>query len=225
MRLAPSAMRQRRWGRPHRGHAWSAHAKRPLELAFQRAFHEEFLVPTARLELAQLSPLPPQDSVSTNFTTSASQKSSAFLESRTFYHAIAASRQFVPARRSPRRCRTGPSRSGNKPLQARRPLASICHVARQYWHPHAHTRGCSRGISSGYSYEREFVGAHAWPAYDASHTQQGLRPVERFHHATSDLPHSGSSPHAARRPAQFAPLRRRFVAAGLPRSAPAARIR
>src|SRR5471030_3435408 len=28
------------------------------------------LVPTARLELAQLSPLPPQDSVSTNFTTS-----------------------------------------------------------------------------------------------------------------------------------------------------------
>jgi hypothetical protein len=28
-------------------------------------------VPTARLELAQLSPLPPQDSVSTNFTTSA----------------------------------------------------------------------------------------------------------------------------------------------------------
>jgi hypothetical protein len=31
------------------------------------------LVPTARLELAQLSPLPPQDSVSTNFTTSAFQ--------------------------------------------------------------------------------------------------------------------------------------------------------
>ena len=28
-------------------------------------------MPTARLELAQLSPLPPQDSVSTNFTTSA----------------------------------------------------------------------------------------------------------------------------------------------------------
>jgi hypothetical protein len=31
------------------------------------------MVPTARLELAQLSPLPPQDSVSTNFTTSAKQ--------------------------------------------------------------------------------------------------------------------------------------------------------
>jgi hypothetical protein len=31
----------------------------------------EVLVPTARLELAQLSPLPPQDSVSTNSTTSA----------------------------------------------------------------------------------------------------------------------------------------------------------
>src|SRR5574343_1064463 len=31
----------------------------------------QFLVPTARLELAQLAPLPPQDSVSTNFTTSA----------------------------------------------------------------------------------------------------------------------------------------------------------
>jgi hypothetical protein len=29
------------------------------------------MVPTARLELAQLSPLPPQDSVSTSFTTSA----------------------------------------------------------------------------------------------------------------------------------------------------------
>src|SRR5215203_654354 len=32
------------------------------------------LVPTARLELAQLSPLPPQDSVSTNFTTSAAHE-------------------------------------------------------------------------------------------------------------------------------------------------------
>src|SRR3569623_1078340 len=32
------------------------------------------LVPTARLELAQLSPLPPQDSVSTKFTTSALAK-------------------------------------------------------------------------------------------------------------------------------------------------------
>ena len=32
------------------------------------------LVPTARLELAQPKPLPPQDSVSTNFTTSASCK-------------------------------------------------------------------------------------------------------------------------------------------------------
>ncbi len=30
-----------------------------------------YLVPTAGLEPAQLSPLPPQDSVSTNFTTSA----------------------------------------------------------------------------------------------------------------------------------------------------------
>ena len=30
-----------------------------------------YLVPSARLELAQLSPLPPQDSVSTNFTASA----------------------------------------------------------------------------------------------------------------------------------------------------------
>ena len=29
------------------------------------------MVPTVRLELTQLSPLPPQDSVSTNFTTSA----------------------------------------------------------------------------------------------------------------------------------------------------------
>ena len=32
---------------------------------------DDLLVPTARLELARLSPLPPQDSVSTNFTTSA----------------------------------------------------------------------------------------------------------------------------------------------------------
>ncbi len=34
-------------------------------------FHYLELVPTARLELAQLSPPPPQDGVSTNFTTSA----------------------------------------------------------------------------------------------------------------------------------------------------------
>ena len=34
-------------------------------------FSVSVLVPSARLELAQLSPLPPQDSVSTNFTTTA----------------------------------------------------------------------------------------------------------------------------------------------------------
>jgi hypothetical protein len=33
------------------------------------------LVPTGRLELPRLSPLPPQDSVSTNFTTSAVRES------------------------------------------------------------------------------------------------------------------------------------------------------
>ncbi|CAI8696150.1 hypothetical protein EMIT0111MI5_30562 [Burkholderia sp. IT-111MI5] len=49
-----------------RGHA--------LSRVFENARNAEkphHLVPTARLELAQLSPLPPQDSVSTNFTTSA----------------------------------------------------------------------------------------------------------------------------------------------------------
>ena len=79
-----------------------------------------FLVPTARLELAQLSPLPPQDSVSTNFTTSANfcQKSHAFLESRTFYHAIGASRQFVTPRRS------APAAAGPPPLPAQQALTS-----------------------------------------------------------------------------------------------------
>ena len=37
----------------------------------QHALLPSILVPTARLELARLAPLPPQDSVSTNFTTSA----------------------------------------------------------------------------------------------------------------------------------------------------------
>jgi hypothetical protein len=46
------------------------------------------LVPSARLELAQLSPLPPQDSVSTNFTTTAvfaqaGMRNSVALASRT----------------------------------------------------------------------------------------------------------------------------------------------
>ena len=36
-----------------------------------QTFSVSMLVPSARLELAQLSPLPPQDSVSTNFTTTA----------------------------------------------------------------------------------------------------------------------------------------------------------
>ena len=36
-----------------------------------QTFSVSLLVPSARLELAQLSPLPPQDSVSTNFTTTA----------------------------------------------------------------------------------------------------------------------------------------------------------
>lgn len=195
------------------------------------------MVPTARLELAQLSPLPPQDSVSTNFTTSANfcQKSHAFLESRTFYHAIGASRQFMLHRRTPTLpgmpspvLTSAPAAlpPGQQALTSRaapginlscRPaiLASPC----------AH-RGPSPGeFPPGYSYEREFVGAHARPAYDASHTQQGLRPVERLHHATSDIPDPDPPPHAARRPAQLTPLRCRRVPAGLPRSAPAARIR
>jgi hypothetical protein len=52
--------------------------ERPLERQARRARRAAMdalaaidLVPTARLELAQLSPLPPQDSVSTSFTTSA----------------------------------------------------------------------------------------------------------------------------------------------------------
>ncbi len=41
---------------------------RPVVLIYVKP---TYLVPSARLELAQLSPLPPQDSVSTNFTTTA----------------------------------------------------------------------------------------------------------------------------------------------------------
>jgi hypothetical protein len=47
------------------------------------------MVPSARLELAQLSPLPPQDSVSTNFTTTALQTyTSDFLPMFKFYFGI-----------------------------------------------------------------------------------------------------------------------------------------
>jgi hypothetical protein len=46
-------------------------AKMPAEAEASGWHFRNTLVPTARLELAQLSPLPPQDSVSTNFTTSA----------------------------------------------------------------------------------------------------------------------------------------------------------
>jgi hypothetical protein len=48
--------------------------QKPRQIAPSRGFGKVLLVllvPTARLELAQLSPLPPQDSVSTNSTTSA----------------------------------------------------------------------------------------------------------------------------------------------------------
>ena len=41
------------------------------QLHFAALLLPNSLVPTVRLELTQLSPLPPQDSVSTNFTTSA----------------------------------------------------------------------------------------------------------------------------------------------------------
>ena len=47
---------------------------RNADVACRATMREEILVPTARLELAQLSPLPPQDSVSTNFTTSAAHE-------------------------------------------------------------------------------------------------------------------------------------------------------
>jgi hypothetical protein len=40
-------------------------------LVTMAASPKNLMVPSARLELAQLSPLPPQDSVSTNFTTTA----------------------------------------------------------------------------------------------------------------------------------------------------------
>jgi hypothetical protein len=43
------------------------------------------LVPSARLELAQLSPLPPQDSVSTNFTTTAVNCSNGMRHPRVDY--------------------------------------------------------------------------------------------------------------------------------------------
>jgi hypothetical protein len=47
-------------------------ARAPNQTSKENLIHMSFcMVPTARLELAQLSPLPPQDSVSTNFTTSA----------------------------------------------------------------------------------------------------------------------------------------------------------
>jgi hypothetical protein len=47
------------------------------------------MVPSARLELAQLSPLPPQDSVSTNFTTTALQTYTGdFLPMFKFYFGI-----------------------------------------------------------------------------------------------------------------------------------------
>ena len=42
-----------------------------LQLVCNKAVTKFHLVRTARLELAHLSALPPQDSVSTNFTTSA----------------------------------------------------------------------------------------------------------------------------------------------------------
>ncbi len=51
---------------------------------FPRTILDSILVPTARLELAQLSPLPPQDSVSTNFTTSAIQYGPGLVRSRPF---------------------------------------------------------------------------------------------------------------------------------------------
>lgn len=46
------------------------------KLRNRRTFQLFCLVPTTRLELVQLSPLPPQDSVSTNSTTSASNQDS-----------------------------------------------------------------------------------------------------------------------------------------------------
>jgi hypothetical protein len=42
-----------------------------LKVYFKKLKETQYLVPSARLELAKLSPLPPQDSVSTNFTTTA----------------------------------------------------------------------------------------------------------------------------------------------------------
>ena len=60
------------------------------------------LVPSARLELAQLSPLPPQDSVSTNFTTSAvvvSRPDSLRVALRRCACSIRTTTEFTPNRR------------------------------------------------------------------------------------------------------------------------------
>src|SRR5690606_40275208 len=46
------------------------------------------MVPTARLELAQLSPLPPQDSVSTNSTTSAGKERYSSMKYAPFRSAV-----------------------------------------------------------------------------------------------------------------------------------------
>jgi hypothetical protein len=53
------------------------------------------LVPTARLELAQPKPLPPQDSVSTNFTTSASCKTHQFYCIAPLYYPIFGAFKYV----------------------------------------------------------------------------------------------------------------------------------
>ena len=53
------------------------------------------LVRTARLELAQLSPLPPQDSVSTNFTTSAVLNLPEELEKTSQFFALQAVLEFT----------------------------------------------------------------------------------------------------------------------------------
>ncbi len=101
---------------------------------------DKFLVPTARLELAQLSPLPPQDSVSTNFTTSAKSSQKSVLSwkvehSITQFKNQGTSEHFVvptPPIRPPQACR-----QGSGPRAALSPASQlICRLVALTTSPH-----------------------------------------------------------------------------------------
>ena len=145
------------------------------------------LVPTARLELTRLSPLPPQDSVSTNFTTSALQ-----LQRRAVFRITGIAAPLYYSMQFIRTCYFG--------------ISFVFESAGSAGAPSRRGRRCRRwrlGLYRIHDAARRF-GLVSWPYRSGSGWSERISPPRRRSCATGNWPNperrTGCPKHRCRRP-------------------------